>query len=275
MSPENLQGWVAVIGGLLAAILGLSRYFNYRSRRDRLAAVGASFALTIEALASDNETSRMAGAVLLRRFFDRHTEQGGRGRPYVNEAIEVMAGMLRQDQPARVQKVLADGLRYARTLQTADLQNCDLSNAYLGKKQGDEQRSISLVRTCTEPSARGPPSRLRFLGTRCSRTRCSPRRSSPVPTVGVQTSVEHRLRERGSEVIPRLSCPAPTSEAPTSVEPPWMVQTSPMLRSGEPSSLVPPALPVKSPPCSTTPSRGEKVQWLLRRRHHDAQRLLV
>ena len=145
MSPENLQGWVAVIGGLLAAILGLSRYFNYRSRRDRLAAVGASFALTIEALASDNETSRMAGAVLLRRFFDRHTEQGGRGRPYVNEAIEVMAGMLRQDQPARVQKVLADGLRYARTLHDADLQNCDLSNAYLGKKQGD-QAAVDLSR---------------------------------------------------------------------------------------------------------------------------------
>jgi hypothetical protein len=145
MSPESLQGWVAVVGGLLAAVLGLFKYFNYRSRRDRLAEVGASFALTVEALASDNETSRMAGAVLLRRFFDRHTEQGGRGRPYVNEAIEVMAGMLRQDQPARVQKVLADGLRYARRLQDADLQNCDLSNAYLGKKQGDEA-SVDLSR---------------------------------------------------------------------------------------------------------------------------------
>ncbi|HZO64986.1 MAG TPA: pentapeptide repeat-containing protein [Kribbellaceae bacterium] len=138
MSPETLQGWVAVVGGLLAAIVGLFRYFNYRSKRDRLAEIGASFALTVDALASDNGTSRMAGAVLLRRFFDRHTEQGGRGRPYVAEAIEVMAGMLREEQPPRVQKVLADGLRYARELQDADLQHCDLTNAYVGRKTGDQ-----------------------------------------------------------------------------------------------------------------------------------------
>jgi hypothetical protein len=83
--------------------------------------------------------------VLLRRFFDRHTEQGAIGRPYVNEAIEVMAGMLREDQPAQVQKVLADGLRYARDLQDADLQNCNLNNAYLGRKAGD-LKSVDLSR---------------------------------------------------------------------------------------------------------------------------------
>lgn len=138
MSPEAIQAWVAVVGGLLAAVLGLSQYFNYRSKRDRLAAVGASFALTVEALGSDKPTSRMAGAVLLRRFFDRHTEQGVHGRPYVKEAVEVMAGMLREEQPPQLQKVLADGLRYARELQDADLQNCDLRNAYMGKKTGDK-----------------------------------------------------------------------------------------------------------------------------------------
>lgn len=137
MSPETVQGWVAVVGGLAAAVLGLFKYFNYRSKQDRLAEVGASFASTVEALASDNGTSRMAGAVLLRRFFDRHTEQGALGRPYVKEAIEVMAGMLREEQHPRVQKVLADGLRYARELEDADLQNCDLRNAYVGKKAGD------------------------------------------------------------------------------------------------------------------------------------------
>jgi len=139
MSPESLQGWVAVLGALLAALLGLFKYFNYKTRRDRLAEIGASFAHTVEALASDNPTSRMAGAVLLRRFFDRHTEQGARGRPYVNEAVEVMAGMLRQPQPPQVQKVLADGFRYATNLRGSDLQNCDLSNAYLGKKHVEDE----------------------------------------------------------------------------------------------------------------------------------------
>jgi uncharacterized protein YjbI with pentapeptide repeats len=131
---------VAVVGGLCAAVLGLFKYFNYRSRRDRLAEVGSSFQLTIQSLASKNATSRMAGAVLLRRFFDRHTEQGAVGRPYVREAIEVMAGMLREEQPPHVQKVLADGLRYARVLVGADLQNCNLQNAYLGRKAGDRER---------------------------------------------------------------------------------------------------------------------------------------
>ncbi len=145
MSPESIQGWVAVAGTLLTAALGLFKYFNYRTKRDRRAAVGASFALTVDALASDNGTSRMAGAVLLRRFFDSQTEQGEAGRPYVKEAIEVMAGMLREEQPPRVQKVLADGLRYARDLQEADLQNCDLRNAYIGKKAGDE-RAVDLSR---------------------------------------------------------------------------------------------------------------------------------
>ena len=156
MSTESLQSLVALLGGLVAAVLGLFRYFNYRSKRDRLAEVGASFALTVEALASDNPTSRMAGAVLLRRFFDRHTEQGTRGTPYVREAVEVMAGMLRQEQPAQVQKVLADGLRYAVELRDADLQNCDLTNAYLGRKQGD--------RTALDLS------RADLYGARCERT---------------------------------------------------------------------------------------------------------
>jgi len=145
LSPETVQGWVTVVGGAIVAILGVFKYFNYRTRRDRLAEVGASFALTVDALASDNTTSRMAGAVLLRRFFDRQTEQGAVGRPYVKEAIEVMAGMLREEQPPRVQKVLADGLRYVRELQDADLQNCDLRNAYVGKKAGDE-RAVDLSR---------------------------------------------------------------------------------------------------------------------------------
>jgi hypothetical protein len=138
LSPEVIQGWVAVASGFVAAVLGLFKYFNYRTKRDSRAAVGASFALTVDALASDNYTSRMAGAVLLRRFFDSQTEQGAAGRAYIKEAIEVMAGMLREEQPPRVQKVLADGLRYARDLQETDLQNCDLKNAYIGKKVGDE-----------------------------------------------------------------------------------------------------------------------------------------
>ena len=138
MSAEAVQTWLAVVVAGLTATVGLFKYFNYKSKRDRRAAVGSAFGATVEALASDNETKRMAAAVLLRRFFDRSTEQGEAGTPYLHETVEVIAGMLRETQPERLQKVLADGLRYARDLTGADLQRCNLRNAYLGRKRGDK-----------------------------------------------------------------------------------------------------------------------------------------
>jgi uncharacterized protein YjbI with pentapeptide repeats len=142
VSTADVQVWVAIVGGFLAAILGILRYFNYRTRRDRVAAVGDSFTVTVEALASDNVTRRMAAAVLLRRFFDPRTEQGSAGAPYLRETIEVIAGMLREPQAVLLQKVLADGLRYAVDLRGADLQRCDLRDAYLGVKKGDRKRVV-------------------------------------------------------------------------------------------------------------------------------------
>jgi uncharacterized protein YjbI with pentapeptide repeats len=138
LAADAVQGWVAVGAAFLAGVLGLFKYFDYKTKRDRLAAVGESFASTIEALSSANETKRMAGAVLLRRFFQPRTEQGRAGTPYSHEAIEVIAGLLREPQPERLQKVLADGLHYARDLSRADLQRCCLRRAYLGRKKGDK-----------------------------------------------------------------------------------------------------------------------------------------
>ena len=140
MSGADIQVWAGVIGTTVAAVLGIFQYFNYRTRRDRIASVGESFATTVEALSSDNETRRMAAAVLLRRFFDRNTEQGSAGAPYLRETIEIIAGMLRVEQPDQLRKVLADGLRFAVDLRGADLQRCDLRHAYLGVKKGDRRR---------------------------------------------------------------------------------------------------------------------------------------
>ena len=139
MSASSIQTWVAIIGALLTALVGLLQYFRYRSRRDRMAEVGAAFTATVESLASDNEIERMAAAVLLRRFFDRSTEQGAGKAPYKRETVEVIAGLLRQATPGLFQKVLADGLRYAQNLDSVDLQGCNLQDAYLGRKQGDKR----------------------------------------------------------------------------------------------------------------------------------------
>lgn len=110
---------------------------NFQRRRDRAAAVGAAFKDVVDSLASDNATLRMAAAILLRRFFDTRSEQGAAGLSYASEALAVIAALLRESSTGPLQKVLADGLRYAPSLAKADLQGCNLTSAYLGQKAGD------------------------------------------------------------------------------------------------------------------------------------------
>lgn len=131
-----LQAWIALIGGLATAVLGILKYFTYRSRRDRQTLVGQAFSETMNALASQDEIRQLAAAILLRRFFDRRTEQGAAGAPYQHEAIRVIAALLRATETGELQKLLADGLAYAPSLRGADLQRCNLSGAYLGDRLG-------------------------------------------------------------------------------------------------------------------------------------------
>jgi uncharacterized protein YjbI with pentapeptide repeats len=73
----EVSALVAVLtaaAGLVAAIVGVLKYFNYRSKKDRVAAVGQAFEAVVEALASDDEVKRMAAAIRLRRFFDPRAE---------------------------------------------------------------------------------------------------------------------------------------------------------------------------------------------------------
>jgi Pentapeptide repeats (8 copies) len=133
----SVQGWVALVGGLATAILGILKYFNYRTRTDRLTIVGQSFSETVDALAAPDEIKRLAAAILLRRFFDPHTEQGSGRTPYQKEALRVIAALLRATkEESEFQKLLADGLGHAPDLQGADLQGCNLSGAYLGDRLG-------------------------------------------------------------------------------------------------------------------------------------------
>jgi uncharacterized protein YjbI with pentapeptide repeats len=130
------QAWIALIAAFVTAMVGVLKYFNYRNRRDRVALVGQSFSETVDALSSKDEIKQLAAAILLRRFFDRKTEQGSAGAPYQQEAIRVIAALLRTTETGQFQKLLADGLAYAPTLQEADLQACNLTGAYLGRRPG-------------------------------------------------------------------------------------------------------------------------------------------
>jgi ABC-type nickel/cobalt efflux system permease component RcnA len=110
MTATALQAWIAVAGALLAGVLGIFRYFTYRTRRDRISLVGQAFNSTVEGLSSDADAKKLAAAILLRRFFDKETEQGAVGKPYEREAIAVIAALLRNTPAGELQKLLADGL---------------------------------------------------------------------------------------------------------------------------------------------------------------------
>jgi uncharacterized protein YjbI with pentapeptide repeats len=134
MISTVLQAWIGVVAALLAGALGVLKYFDYRTRRDRISLVGQAFNSTVEGLSSDAAAKKLAAAILLRRFFDKGTEQGAAGTPYEHEAVAVIAALLRNTATGELQKLLADGLAYASSLQGTDLQECNLSRAYLGNR---------------------------------------------------------------------------------------------------------------------------------------------
>jgi Pentapeptide repeats (8 copies) len=135
MTTAELQIWVGILGTLVTIGVSVLGVLNFQSRRDRRAAVGSAFKDLVDGLASNDDTRRMAAAILMRRFFDKHSEQGAARRAYAKETVAVIAGLLRGCETGVIQKVLADGLRYAPSLKLADLQHCNLAGAYLGSKK--------------------------------------------------------------------------------------------------------------------------------------------
>lgn len=123
------QAWVAVVGGLLTAVVALMTYSSARSRREKVTVIGKAFSSTVDALSAPEKTKQLAAAVLLRRFFDPHAEQGASGQPYQREAVAVIAALLRNSPSADLQKLLADGLAYADSLAGAQFQQAKLRDA--------------------------------------------------------------------------------------------------------------------------------------------------
>ena len=122
-----ITAFVAIVGSVLAVT-------KYLSRRDKQLAAQQAFRSVLDSLSSAVEHQRLGGAILLRRFFDPNTELGEGGTPYAREVVDVIAAVLRETQTGNFQKLLADGLLYASSLESVDLQRTNLQNAYLGYK---------------------------------------------------------------------------------------------------------------------------------------------
>jgi len=140
---KDAAGVLTSIGAVVAGFLGILRYFQYKTRRDKVLQVRDAFDTVVKSLSSELEVERLAGAILLRRFFDRETEVGIAGTPYWREAVNVTAAILRGQVTSNFQKLLADGLAYAPSLERADLTKTNLQYAYLGVRKVSEVEHVT------------------------------------------------------------------------------------------------------------------------------------
>ena len=136
-----VAGLASAAVGLVTAIVAITKYFNYRSKQDEMRLVKQSFDGVVTSLQSDSLIERMSGAILLRRFYDSHTEMGTGGAPYWKVAVDVTAAILRGQTTSDFQKLLADGLAFAPRLVRADLQRTNLQFAYLGSRKTGESEA--------------------------------------------------------------------------------------------------------------------------------------
>jgi uncharacterized protein YjbI with pentapeptide repeats len=135
MDAKTLKDFSTAVIALIAAVLSLFKYLHFKSRQEKLRLVRQAFDTVVESLASDSMVERLGGAILLRRFYDAKSEVGEAGTPYWKEAVSVTTAMLRGQRSGDFQKLLADGLAFAPTLERADLQKTNLQYAYLGARK--------------------------------------------------------------------------------------------------------------------------------------------
>lgn len=107
------------------------KYLKMHFQKGKVDSIKSAFESIVNKLGSENEAEKYASAILLRRFFDPKSELGVGKTPYAKESIDVIASLLRKEKRGDFQKILADNLKYAPSLQGTDLQRTNLQNAYL------------------------------------------------------------------------------------------------------------------------------------------------
>ena len=118
-----------------------TRYFRtrYEKRKDWK----SQFNDVVSQLSKRNETSQLAAAIMLRRFFNAQIDK----EEFRDEVIRVIAAHLKQKPPTGVyQKTLGDGLAFSGNLDYADLVRTNLQDLYLGvknKSDDEEQKQVA------------------------------------------------------------------------------------------------------------------------------------
>ncbi len=102
----NLEGAVSTASIVVAGLVAVLGVVGYQNRRAKLSTIRSAFSDVIGLLSAPDLERRLAGAILLRRFLDPHSELGirdvlfRRRAPYAREAQSVMA-LRPRDYPQR------------------------------------------------------------------------------------------------------------------------------------------------------------------------------
>jgi len=131
---------INILGGVFATLILIIGGYSINIYRKKILKedekeIIKSFQNIINQLSSDNEVERISAAILLRKFFDKESTFGKGNKPLEKEVCNIISGLLRKESTSHFQKILADTLRYATSLENMDLQYANLTNAFLGKKK--------------------------------------------------------------------------------------------------------------------------------------------
>ena len=119
-------GLVAIVSGIVKGIID-AKHLNKDKKKIRQ----ENFNAIVSQLTSQNKSSQLSAAILIRRFFD--TEYG---LSLKNETLSIISSLSRVLPTGIFQKTLVDGLAYASDISFCDLQKTNLQDAYLGVKEG-------------------------------------------------------------------------------------------------------------------------------------------
>ena len=133
---------IAIIGGtiaILGAILKTYKHFEEKLKshlfKDNQKQLTESFESLVAKLSSNKISEKISSAILLRKFFDKDSSLGSGDAPFTKDTVNVISSMLKIEKTGDFQKLLADSLRYADSLEESDLQKVNLTNAVLGKEK--------------------------------------------------------------------------------------------------------------------------------------------
>lgn len=143
------KSWV--IWGIVAVIIGtvIKEYIKWRGLKSDETLryeYQRSFDKVVSDLSSDNISSKLTAAILLRRFFVIGEMKKKENVHFLkDETINVISSLLRTLPSSVFQKTVGDGLAYAKDLTGADLQRTNLQDVYL---EGKEKNTRLMLRGC-------------------------------------------------------------------------------------------------------------------------------